>query len=111
MNTKQLKEFPLYQIHPKEGKVYSLITKRFLKPLVDPKGYCRLTLVNSDGVIVTQKIHRLVAATKKNKPRNWRKLQVNHDDLDKTNNAEDNLSFMTPAENVRHYWENKRRQG
>jgi DNA topoisomerase IA len=107
---KQLKQFPKYLIYPKEGKVYSLITKRFLKPLIDTRGYCRLTIVNADGVISTQKIHRLIAATKKNKPRNWRKLTVNHDDLNKENNSEDNLSFMTARQNTRHYWEKKRSQ-
>ena len=46
-------------------------------------------------------VHRLVAATFLGQPSSP-KLQVNHKDLDRSNNHVDNLDYVTPSQNVRH---------
>ena len=48
-------------------------------------------------------VHRLVAFAFLGPPVNPRN-QVNHKDLDKGNNALDNLEYVTPAENIAHYY-------
>ena len=62
-------------------------------------GYEKVVLYN-DGVGVHKRVHRLVAETFIPNPDN--KLQVNHIDGDKYNNAVENLEWVTRSENMTH---------
>lgn len=83
-----------------DGRVYSKLSNKFLKPYRSKKGYLSVTLVKS-GKKFTRRVHRLVASTfiENSDPA---KIEVNHIDLDKTNNAVSNLEWVTTKENVRH---------
>lgn len=66
------------------GKIYSYRAKKFLKPRITKKGYCRV-LLYKDGKGKDFYIHRLVAEAYLDNPENL--SQVNHKDEDKSNNS------------------------
>lgn len=83
------------------GNVRSQITKRILKPGRNSSGYLTVNLylpvVPKKAKSVT--VHSLVAAAfLGDRPAG---SQIDHKDGDKTNNALDNLHYVTPLENVR----------
>ena len=55
-------------------------------------------------------VHRLVARAFLGPPPSSEHSHVNHKDGDKQNNAAANLDYVTPAENVAHYWKNRTAQ-
>ena len=52
-------------------------------------------------------VHRLVAHAFLGPPPSAQHSHVNHKDGDKQNNAISNLEYVTPAENMAHYWKNR----
>lgn len=86
----------LYQITDK-GEVYSLITKRWLKPRKDKDGYLQVNLYK-DGKQYTKKVHRLVCeAFIANQDG---KGEVNHKDCQRDNNDVMNLEWVSHRENI-----------
>lgn len=81
------------------GRVYSLKTKKMLKPLITPNGYYRVRLY-CDGYSKYKSIHRLVALSFLDNDED--KPFVNHIDGVKTNNALCNLEWVTESENNLH---------
>ena len=79
------------------GKVWSYKRQRFLKPYEECGGYLKVSL-SKDGVIKRFKVHRLVAETYIPNPEE--KTQVNHLDENKQNNTINNLTWVTPSENI-----------
>ena len=55
-------------------------------------------------------VHRLVARSFLGPPPSHQRSQVNHKDRDRGNNAAANLEYVTPAENMAHYWKNRTAQ-
>lgn len=83
------------------GRIYSEISNKYLKPYPNPNGYMLIDIHhNKHGY--TRQVHRLVATAFIPNPLNLE--TVNHKDGDKTNNAVDNLEWMTRIDNVRHAW-------
>lgn len=74
------------------GKVWSYITKKFLKPRCDKDGYLIINL-HKDNKMKTFKMHRLVAEAFIDNPNNY--PQINHKDEDKTNNCIENLEWCS----------------
>jgi HNH endonuclease/NUMOD4 motif-containing protein len=74
---------------------------KILKASPQTKGYLTVGL-SKDGKTRMHLVHRLVlSAFVGSIP--W--LQCNHKDLNKKNNSIDNLEYMTPSQNVNHYWD------
>lgn len=46
-----------------DGRIYSIVAKRFLKPFINQAGYLRIGLMLEDGSYKNFSIHRLVAET------------------------------------------------
>jgi hypothetical protein len=96
---KQIKGFENYLI-TLDGKVFSLITMKFLKSKVTNAGYEQIQLFCGKGNYKYFSVHRLVAdayiSNTENKP------QVNHMDGNKLNNLRCNLEWMTASENQKH---------
>ncbi len=88
----------LYSI-TSDGRVYSHLSKKFLKPLHNGTGYSVVYLFKED-TRRTCLIHRLVAEAYIPNPEN--KPNINHKDSDRKNNKAYNLEWCTPAENTLH---------
>lgn len=88
-----------------EGRVRSLLRgePRVLKTQVDNKGYHRIR-VTIEREKMSYKVHREVAKAFMPNPENL--PQVNHKDGNKSNNAVDNLEWITNIGNAHHAIEN-----
>ena len=94
---KKIDDYSNYRIY-KDGRVFSEICNRFLKPCDNGKGYlvCGLTS-DTNKKPKTMKIHKLVALLHVPNPDS--KEQVDHIDRDKLNNAIDNLRWVSRSIN------------
>lgn len=81
------------------GRLYSEITKHFLKPLKDSKGYYYYDLRGKHAKYSCPKVHRLVMLAFSNYQNN---KQINHIDGNKSNNHIDNLEWCTNDQNRNH---------
>lgn len=90
-----------YEISNK-GRVKSIFwSGRILKPMCNGNGYMYFTPIkNKDGDKRNYYIHRAVAETFISNPLN--KEEVNHKNLNKSDNRIDNLEWVTRKENARH---------
>ena len=86
---KIIKNFENYQITD-DGRVWSKITKKWLKPLINNSGYHQVRL-NKDGKYYMKCIHKLVAEAFIPNPNNYN--EVDHVDTDLNNNTVSNLRW------------------
>ena len=86
------------------GYVRNIKTSHILKGDLNSKGYLRVSLSGKRYFI-----HRLIAILYVPNPLNL--LQVNHKDLDKTNNNSNNLEWCTNDYNTEHSYLNGRLSG
>ena len=92
---------PTKYIIYEDGRIYSEITNKFLKPFPNPQGYYLID-IHHNGSSYTRQLHRLVALSFIPNPDNLE--TVNHKDGIKSHNWVDNLEWMTRLDNVRHAW-------
>lgn len=101
----KIDNFSKYEIYPKEGKIYSLRTKKNVG-YKDVDGYWRCTLTSDNKTIWKTGIHRVIyTAVNGEIPQD---MQVNHIDENPDNNNISNLNLMTPKENTNWGTRNKR---
>ena len=83
-----------------DGRIYSTLSNKWLKPDINKNGYCQITLfINHKPFRI--KVHRLVALLFiGNPPLN--KNMINHIDGNKTNNHYTNLEWCDSYENNKH---------
>lgn len=81
------------------GHVKRIKPDTIFRPGSDKRGYFAITL-RKDNKSTTFKIHHLVWDHFGDRPRNGRKLQVDHKDENKQNNHIDNLQLLTNRQNV-----------
>ena len=96
---KKIKGFENLYAITKEGEVYSLKRKIFLKHLIKRNGYHQVVLY-SENTPHYKAIHRLVAEHFLDNPNNY--PQINHIDGNKNNNNLDNLEWCTAKQNAYH---------
>ena len=86
------------------GNIRGLKSKKILKPGLNNKGYCLVTLWNNNDH-KTFTVHRIVASVFI--PNKYNYPQVNHKDSCKSNNAAINLEWSTGRSNIMHSVINK----
>ncbi len=94
----KIEGFERYLVSP-AGKVYSLITNKYLRPRMVHNGYYQVVLCKSEKSY-PKLIARLVAQAFIPNPDN--KPEINHVDGNKTNNDISNLEWVTHSENIHH---------
>lgn len=97
--------FKNYRI-TRNGRVFGLYRKVWVKPMVTSKGYHRVKLSAKNGQIKVF-VHRLVYETFVGRIPNG--LQINHKDGIKANNEVNNLEVVTSKQNHAHAIKNKLR--
>ena len=80
-----------------DGRVYSCVTKKWLKPYLKRDGYLGVCL-HKGGRQTNFTVHRLVAIAFVNNP--YKRNVVNHLNEDKTDNRAENLEWSTVKENI-----------
>lgn len=95
----KLEGFSRYEIDVENGKVYSEISKKYLKTDITRDGYHLVTLYDDNKKFHRFSLHRLVYLVAYGRiPED---MEVNHIDEDKSNNGINNLNLLTPTENKR----------
>ena len=92
------KDFIKYDVFD-DGRIWSYISKKFLKPQTRKDGYQRVWLSDNEGKIKCYFVHRIVYEAVSGKPIPDG-MQVNHINECKTDNRFENLNLMTPKENM-----------
>lgn len=80
------------------GRVRNGKRCRVLSPFKNNRGYLQIRLFDVDGNAWRPTVHRLVAAAFLGDS----DLEVNHKDLDKSNNCVENLEYVTRSQNMIH---------
>ena len=83
------------------GRVYSCLSGCYLSLVMTSNGYYRVNLRHEDGSARYYLIHRIVMI-EFHCIDNYIEMQVNHEDGDKSNNFDNNLSWSTASENIIH---------
>lgn len=101
---KQLDEYPEY-LFCNDGTILSTKynKRRILKPSITQRGYYCYRLKNNQGNFITKMGHRLIAKAFLNNYSD--KLQVDHVDGNKLNNAVNNLEMVTASVNMKRSFE------
>jgi hypothetical protein len=95
----EIESVPEYAIS-ENGRVYSMKSKKFMKPSLSDNGYMRVTCI-VDGGYKKLAVHRLVAEVYLDCPEIL-EIQVNHKDSNRQNNHYTNLEWCTQSENIKH---------
>ena len=95
----KFRNYDKYEVF-EDGRIYSYISKKFLKPYTNKNGYQQVALSDNEGNIKMYLLHRVVYETFSGSPIP-EGMQVNHINEDKTDNRFfENLNLMTPKQNT-----------
>ena len=94
-----------YQVS-NQGRVWSVVSQRYLKPRLTNNGYCVVQLRTLNGKQKNEFVHRLVALAFIENPNNL--PQVNHKDENKQNCNVDNLEWCDAKYNTNYGTRNLR---
>lgn len=94
----KFRQYDKYEVY-EDGKIFSYISKKFLKPETTKNGYQRVALSDNEGNIKRYLLHRIVYETFSGSPIP-NNLQCNHISEDKMDNRFCNINLLTPKENT-----------
>ena len=101
-----LPNFSNYVIYPKQGRIWSLKSNRWVGAKNNKTSYWHCTLYGDDGTVWCTYLHRVIwQAVNGDIPKGY---EVNHRDENPSNNIITNLNLMTPKENINWATHNER---
>ena len=92
-----------YQVSS-QGRIWSIVSQRYLKQKINRDGYCCINLYAKNGKMKKEYVHRLVALAFIDNSNNF--PVVNHLNGIKTDNRVENLEWTTKRENTKHAYDN-----
>jgi len=96
----EVEKFSKYLI-TSDGKIYSKIYKKYMKPQIAPSGYNYINLRNDNGKSERFLLHQIICQVfKPNIDEN--KKAINHINGNKSDNRVENLEWCTDSENMMH---------
>lgn len=101
------KNFYKYEIF-EDGRIWSKVSKKFLKPKTTRDGYQIVGLYDNNGKRDFQLVHKIVYFAVNGLWEYPNGMQINHIDEDKTNNHISNLELVTPKQNINYGKHNER---
>lgn len=104
---KKLPNYSYYLICP-EGRIYSLLSFRYIKSYVNNLGYVKASICDDNLVRKLVSVHRFIATAFVPVPARLQdhpKPEVNHKDGNKANNHYTNLEWCTHQENIQHSYD------
>lgn len=93
----KFRNYDKYEIY-EDGRIFSYISKKFLKPQTNKYGYQIVKLSDNDCKFKTYTVHKIVYESFTGKPIP-EDMKINHIDERKENNARSNLELVTHKEN------------
>lgn len=94
----KIDNFSNYEIYPKEGKIWSNTTNKFIGSKTRKTGYWNSVLIADDGTIWSTTLHRIIyTACYGEIPEG---MEVNHIDENPNNNSIFNLNLLTHKDNI-----------
>lgn len=102
------KNFNNYEIF-EDGKIWSKVSKKFLKPIKQKNGYLYVSLYDDNGKLHVERLHKVIYFAVNGLWEYPERMQINHLDEDKMNNQIGNLLLCSPKENVNWGTGNERR--
>lgn len=102
----KFRDYDKYEVF-EDGKIWSYLTKRFLKPATTKNGYQRVALSDNEGNIKMYLLHRVVYEAVTGEPIPYG-MQINHRSEVKTENMVSNLELATPKQNSNYGTRNNR---
>ena len=101
------RDFSNYEILA-DGRIWSKVRKKFLKPTTIRDGYQRVGLTDNNGKLHFETLHKVIYFAVNGLWEYPEGMQLNHIDEVKTNNHISNLELVTPRENMNHGTRNTR---
>lgn len=98
-----IEQFPGYKLGTKQ-RIYSMRTKRYLKPGTNNTGYKILCLMRHGKKVMVKRARLIYSIFNGPIPKG---MTVNHINLNKTDDRPINLESLTRGDNVRHYYLNR----
>ena len=104
IDSKTLFNYDRYIIY-KDSRIFDKKLNKFINFQKNTDGYYCVTLRSNYNKRVTKRVHRIIAECfiYKIEGKNF----INHKDGIKTNNAIENLEWVTHSENIKHAWDTK----
>lgn len=90
------------------GQIQNILTGHYLKLALSKQGYLKTFLYNSNHVRKCIPVHRIVCGAFHPNPSEL--PQVNHINMDKTDNRAENLEWCSQSYNIKHSFENGGRE-
>lgn len=94
----KFRDYDNYEVYP-DGRIFSYLTNKFLKPVTKPNGYKKVCLIDNNGNSKQYYIHRVVweAVTGSPIPEGY---EINHISESKDENFFENLELVTHKYNM-----------